>query len=116
MLAHFTVGIFPAYLFGGRKDFLNRAAQESHPGDVEQRLQWRNQRLNGAFIKTRAHTQFRLWRNHRNINVLLIFIRQTCGAQRCPHTGKASAHDQNLFTHWSFSLVTMKYLLGFYWS
>ena len=102
----FTAVIFPADLFGGGKNLFNGTAQEFNARHIEQRLQRSNQRLHGAFIKTWTHAQLGLWRNHRNINGLLVNFRQARGAQGCPHTGKASTDDQNLFTHCFFSLVT----------
>ena len=75
-----TVGIFPAHLFRVREDLLDVTLQEVDAGNVKQRLQWCDQRMNGAFIKTWADTHLRLWRNYCNINGLLMFIRQSCGA------------------------------------
>ena len=75
-----TVGIFPAPLFRVREDLLDVTLQEVDAGNVKQRLQWCDQRMNGTFIKAWADTQLRLWRNYCNINCLLMFIRQSCGA------------------------------------
>jgi hypothetical protein len=36
--------------------------------------------LNGAFIEAWTHAQLWLWRNYCNINGLLMFIGQACGA------------------------------------
>ncbi|MNI45722.1 hypothetical protein D3C73_1001610 [compost metagenome] len=70
----------PAHFFRLWKQLGNRPAQEVHTGDIKQRLQWRNQRLDIILIKTRAHAQLWLRRNNSNINGLLMFIRQSCGA------------------------------------
>ena len=77
---NFTVGIFPAYLFRVREDLLYVALQEVDASNVKQRLQRGDQGLYGAFIKAWTNTQLWLWRNYGNINGLLMFIRQSCGA------------------------------------
>ena len=77
---NFTVGIFPAHLFRVRDDLLDVTLQEVDAGNVKQGLQRGDQGLYGAFIKAWADTQLWLWCNYCNINGLLMFIRQSCGA------------------------------------